>query len=184
MLMKKRLMCLWSIAAFVAFLGFSGITFAGSLEPSAPPAPTMRTLEELQPAWNKKLPDSERFVDALDGGAVLDKETGLVWEKFPDAAISSWYSAFRHCYEKEVDNRKGWRVPTIDELTSLVDNSISSPSLPAGHPFTVQSSWYWSATTNANGTTSAGVVNFSNGSVSNDDKASSSSYVWCVRGGP
>ena len=32
-------------------------------------------------AWSQKLEASKRFEVVLDGGAVLDKETGLVWEK-------------------------------------------------------------------------------------------------------
>lgn len=46
----------------------------------------------------------------------------------------------------------------------------------------VQSSNYWSATTNANNTSNAWDVNFNNGDVNNDDK-SNSNFVWCVRGG-
>ncbi|MCP4270225.1 MAG: DUF1566 domain-containing protein [Candidatus Brocadiaceae bacterium] len=46
----------------------------------------------------------------------------------------------------------------------------------------MQSSWYWSATTNANNTTNAWNVNFNNGNVNNNNK-SNNKYVWCVRGG-
>ena len=46
----------------------------------------------------------------------------------------------------------------------------------------VQSSNYWSATTNANNTSNAWDVNFNNGDVDNDDKTNTN-HVWCVRGG-
>jgi len=46
----------------------------------------------------------------------------------------------------------------------------------------VQSSNYWSATTNANNTSNAWDVNFNNGNVDNDDK-DNNNFVWCVRGG-
>ena len=46
----------------------------------------------------------------------------------------------------------------------------------------VQSSDYWSATTNASNTTNAWDVNFNNGNVDNDNK-SNTNFVWCVRGG-
>lgn len=46
----------------------------------------------------------------------------------------------------------------------------------------VQSSNYWSATTNANNTSNAWDVNFNNGDVNNDDKTNNN-FVWCVRGG-
>jgi hypothetical protein len=46
----------------------------------------------------------------------------------------------------------------------------------------VQSSDYWSATTNANNATNAWAANFNDGNVDNNDK-SNTHYVWCVRGG-
>jgi len=46
----------------------------------------------------------------------------------------------------------------------------------------VQSSNYWSSTTNANNTTNAWNVNLNNGNVNNNDK-SNTNYVWPVRGG-
>ncbi|MBI4490502.1 MAG: DUF1566 domain-containing protein [Deltaproteobacteria bacterium] len=94
-------------------------------------------------------------------------------------------NALAHCYEREVGGRIGWRLPTIEELASLVDpnNPDGNPDLPAGHPFdNVQSSSYWSATTLANDTGNAWFVFFGNGSVGFGDKTSSL-FVWCVRGG-
>ena len=78
--------------------------------------------------------------------AVLDKETGYVWERSPDPTYMSWYNAVARCYEKELAHRRGCRLPTIEELASLVDPTKSSPALPSGHPFNVQSSYYWSST--------------------------------------
>ena len=46
----------------------------------------------------------------------------------------------------------------------------------------VQSSNYWSATTNANNTANAWNVNLNNGNVNTNDKTNNN-FVWCVRGG-
>jgi len=46
----------------------------------------------------------------------------------------------------------------------------------------VQSSNYWSSTTNADNTTNAWNVNLNNGNVNNDNKGNTN-YVWPVRGG-
>lgn len=46
MLMKEKMICLWSVASFIAFMGFSSLAFAGDLGPSVSPASTMKTLAE------------------------------------------------------------------------------------------------------------------------------------------
>ena len=140
------------------------------------------------PSWDTQINTRGRFkvLEAFGGAAVLDRETGLLWERSPDTGTRSWFSALSHCYAREVGGRKGWRLPTIEELASLVDTSQASPSLPLGHPFTLTAAQedgaYWSATTTANGASIAWGVNFGVGVVINVDK-SLLNFVWCVRGG-
>ena len=144
----------------------------------------------IPPAWSQKLPAAERFVLVMGGEAVLDKETGLVWEKSPDNAYRTWIAAINQCYSKQVGGRLGWRLPTVEELASLVDLTQSNPALPSGHPFDtdctsggcVQSYIYWSATTLA-GAPGVWGVNVDSGYVGYYDKTGSGVFVWCVRGG-
>ena len=77
------------IAILTAVLFMPGMVKAGNLEPSAGPGSTMKTLDEIPPTWSQKLPAAQRFTIVLDGEAVLDKETGLVWEKSPDATLEN-----------------------------------------------------------------------------------------------
>ena len=147
------------IAILTGMLIVPGMVKAGSLEPSAGPGPTMKTLDEIPPTWSQKLPAAQRFVIVLDGAAVLDKETGLVWEKSPDPNLRPWDSAINYSYSKTVGGRKGWRLPTIEELASLIDATQSNPALPNGHPFlNVQSGRYWSSATYAGNTDQAWYV--------------------------
>ena len=142
------------------------------------------------PSWDTQINGEGRFkvLSQFNNEAVLDKETGLVWDQSPDTGTRNWSNALLHCYPREVGGRKGWRLPTIEELASLIDpnNPGGNPDLPPGHPFSnVQSSVYsiyWSATTHASNTSWAWVVVFSNGSVSFDVKTDTV-FVWCVRGG-
>ena len=141
--------------------------------------------------WDKQINNTGRFkvLSQFGGAAVLDKETGRVWEQSPDTDTRNWVDALTHCYQRVVGRRKGWRLPTIEELASLVEpgNPPGGPDLPLGHPFDdVQSSFYWSATTNPGNTVVTGVawgVSLGSGNVVNVDKSSDDEHVWCVRGG-
>ena len=139
-----------------------------------------------EPAWDRKLPATTRFVVLTNWGseAVLDKETGLVWERSPALTLHTWAEARSACTARTTGNRKGWRLPSIHELQSLIHPLNFDPALPAGHPFlTVQSAFYWSATTNAENPSSALGVHFINANEAYTDKTASSALAWCVRGG-
>jgi hypothetical protein len=153
------------------------------------------------PSWDQRLQcdtpaTCPRFIvlSNWNSDAVLDRETGLVWEKSPRTSTFTWLFAESLCDNLSKGNRKGWRLPTIQELASLIDPSVPAPgpALPAGHPFiNVQSSFYWSATTRATaidavGTTAGSAlaweVYFGDGTVTSDGKANDA-FMWCVRGG-
>ena len=117
--------------------------------------------------------------------AVLDNETGLVWEKSPSTITYPWTGAIIHCAQLNVGGRKGWHLPTVEQLASLVDTSVvGSPKLPTGHPFlnVQQPVVYWSETTDADNAASAWLVTFYGGTVGTTGK-SSTDVAWCVRGG-
>jgi hypothetical protein len=80
-------------------------------------------------------------------------------------------------------NRRGWRIPSIEELLSLIDNTQQYPALPNGHPFiNVESgAYYWSSTTAQGDATKAFAVAIDNGGAVIYDK---SVYLktWPVRG--
>ena len=158
-------------------------------------SPVVKKLDKIPPTWSQKLPASERFELVLEGEGVLDKETGLVWEQSPSQALWDWNSALEHCYNLEVGGRKGWHLPIVEQLTSLVDKTNPNPTLPSGHPFDTDclvegcvhsgaEEFYWSATTSAVNTTFALDVTFFNGILSILNKGNSTEdRAWCVRGG-
>ena len=185
---------------------------SGSLEPppsavtgGGDPVPTTQT----QPSWDQTLPAAERFVLVMGGAAVLDKNTGLVWERTPDTTSRVWIDRFpepqdagQHCLKRDTGGQMGWRLPSIHELTSLVvpgnpNGEDGSPDLPTCHPFVLVSAnqFYWSATSSADRPEFlAWFVNFETGLVSLQggepgsacdggcDKEASL-FAWCVRGG-
>jgi Protein of unknown function (DUF1566) len=149
------------------------------------------------PAWDQQLSLSNRFVvlpnwiDAnfpSGGAAVLDLETGLVWERSPSTEQSSWTDASFRCNKLSVGNRMGWRLPTVQDLASLVDPTVSvGPTLPAGHPFmNVQSAIYWTATPDLLRPDDGIWAVYFNAPLIHVDAISRTAFPmnsWCVRGG-
>jgi hypothetical protein len=135
--------------------------------------------------WDQKLTMANRFVLVLNGNSVLDKETGLVWFQTPQGG-AVWAFGPAGCINRQMDGRKGWRLPSVHELASLVDTNVQSPAnalnMPNGPFHNVQGDWYWSATTSSGNPDSAWAVNFGNGEVDTNAKTDFN-LVWCVRGG-
>ena len=140
--------------------------------------------------WDTNNPSASRFIvlTAFNNQAVLDKNTGLVWEKSPTTTAATqeqWVLARVTCATiQTVGGQKGWRLPSMPELSSLVDPSVAppGPTLPPGHPFLNVQSNYWSATMNAENPTVAWLVDFGTGNVSSAGKTNIF-QVLCVRGG-
>ena len=81
--------------------------------------------------------NSSRFECVLDGDAVLDKQTGLTWTRITSFAnkVVPWQEAVTFCQNLDVNGQKGWRLPSRDELISLLDTTQSNPAFSEGHPF-------------------------------------------------
>jgi hypothetical protein len=152
------------------------------------------------PTWDRQIEGPRRFqvLRDFDDDAVLDRETGIVWERvagdtngdqvvtIPDDELD-WGSAKMHCLEKDVGDRKGWRLPTLHELLSLIVPSVpndDAPKLPEGHPFIdVQSPGnYWSVTTHAGDPQNAWVVDLFGNALFGQIDPFAVAFVWCVRG--
>ena len=146
---------------------------------------TSEAAAQSQP-WNTIIIQFDRFqvLTQFGNAAVFDRETGLVWEQSPERNDQNWLNAQARCNTKTVGNRLGWRLPTVQELASLVEPTVRSGlTLPANFVFSnVRASIYWSATTAAGNLAMAWFVNFDNGQVGTGSK-SDAHFVWCVRGG-
>jgi hypothetical protein len=147
--------------------------------------------EELR-SWSAKINDARRrfeVLKAFHGMAVLDHETQLVWQQSPDVTFRSFAISSGFCNTLNVDDRLGWRMPTLQELASLVDPSVHpGPTLPSGHPFSnvLADSAYWSSTAGASNPELQYIVSFQLGEVSvtsNVPSGPGGLPVWCVRGG-
>jgi hypothetical protein len=123
--------------------------------------------------------------DTCSDDVVLDKVTGLVWPR--DASLygyKEWQEAIDYCrHNLTMTGHKGWRLPTVEELSSLIDLSQVFPTLPSGHPFVyVENSYWWSSTTYESDSSRAWGVSVYYSNVYDFGK-NSDRLVWPVRGG-
>ena len=99
-----------------------------------------------------------RFTNNGDG-SITDQLTGLTWlanancfdpQAWSDALASANTLASGACGLSDGSAAEDWRLPSVKELKSLIDYGRNNPALPEDHLFTnVQSSKYWSSSTNA-----------------------------------
>lgn len=135
------------------------------------------------PVWDRKVDTPKRFkvLAPFGGAAVLDQETGLVWDREPSTSLTDQGGAIDACTQRVIGDRSGWRLPTVSELRSLLPTAAAA--LPAGHPFTAANGVYWSSTIwPFDGETAyTSDLASENGPVFNASTNSLLS-VWCVRG--
>ena len=176
--------------------GFLSLLAAGLASAPADSATTAAGSYYATPSWDQQLPVATRFivlsnwVDAgypTGGAAVLDRETGLVWQRaplYPITAGLDWPHSVLACYNAKTGSRAGWRLPTTVEMMTLVDPGKNSPALPAGHPFqqipSATPAVYWTSTLFSPNFAFDFFVDV--GGISGDSQGFQHG-VWCVRGG-
>ena len=84
---------------------------------------------------------TSRFVQRAD--AILDTKTGLIWAATDLPDELTWEEAKKASEATLIDGEPG-RLPTHDELRTLVDLSRHSPA--ADPVLGLKSGWYWSST--------------------------------------
>lgn len=62
-----------------------------------------------------------RFTDNQDG-TVTDTLTGLIWQRDDDGQARDYKTAISYCKKLWLSGRKGWRLPRLSELLSIVDS--------------------------------------------------------------
>ena len=142
------------------------------------------------PSWNLTLPVTTRFIVLANFNqeAVLDRETGLVWQRTPDDVLASWKDATLACMRQDIAGRSGWRLPSIHELGTL---AAVGETLADGHPFDLSQhspdATFWSSTDapadeHEFGTSKLTMTRRFPGGNGGWNRIVNRSY-WCVRGG-
>jgi hypothetical protein len=105
-----------------------------------------------------------RFVD--EEYQIRDTQTGLIWQSSYKSNIS-FDEALEYATELSNETCLEWRVPTIQELSGLIDRTRC---FPASYFPCVSSNVFWSSSPYVGDTNFAWFVNFGMGDVSNDGR--------------
>lgn len=101
----------------------------------------------VPPVRSGKAVKTLRFTDH-GNGTITDNNTGLMWVKDPDATgigdASAWLETITACEALTFAGYSDWRVPNINELSSLIDYSRTMPAIDP--IFLNTSSFSWSST--------------------------------------
>ncbi len=118
---------------------------------------------------------------------VYDMKTGLTWQRAATTATYPWGSATTagtaqsYCASLSLTGT-GWRLPTVKELTSIVDPSQATAPLVDATAFSgTASAGFWSSTPVIGVSTSAWFVHFGTGAMGDRDHDSGSKHARCVR---
>jgi hypothetical protein len=140
--------------------------------------------------------DSSYYVRAVRGGqcrsfdhlvinsdeTVTDVSTGLMWQKTSFDLKMNWQMALSNCESLSFAGYNDWRLPTKEELRSIVDHDNYKPAINRQIFSDTLSAFYWSSMSHALNTGFAWGVYFYHG----DDyfhAKNLSYYVRAVRGG-
>jgi hypothetical protein len=84
-------------------------------------------MKTAEPYLIAGVPSENRFVD--NGKTVLDQDTGLMWQKTPAAPKTFGEALSLFDQTPGLDGYDDWRLPTKNELLSIVDFTRANPSI-------------------------------------------------------
>jgi hypothetical protein len=117
----------------------------------------------------------------VDIDTIYDTKTKLTWQRVHAPGTMTQTNGIAYCLGLNI-NGLGWRLPTVKELSSLVDLSIAAPNSSIDPAFTGTPYFlFWSASPVAGPPDQAWVVDFRGGYVGIDFPAVGSYHVRCVR---
>ncbi len=118
------------------------------------------------------------FIDNNDG-TVTDTKTGLMWQQSGGGRMT-WENAITYCEELHFAYKNDWRLPSKNELQSIIDYNKYEPAVDATIDCTNAS--YWTSTSYARNNIYAWSVSLRSGFIHNNTKTNSLDvYVIAVR---
>jgi len=128
------------------------------------------------------LPNQQSF-DTRTSGVVLDRVTGLTWQRSPAGKLLTFADAKRNCDELTLAGYDDWRLPSRIELASILDLTRTQPAINVAAFPNTPSDWFWTSSAAAGEPQSAWYVYFYFG-YPKTDLISNQFSLRCVRADP
>ena len=77
-------------------------------------------------------------------GTVTDTSTALMWQQ-DTAGPMAWAEAVAYCERLVLAGYDDWRLPSLDELTSIVNSDYRDPAIDTAFFPDTKSDHYWSS---------------------------------------
>ncbi|MGH9379254.1 MAG: DUF1566 domain-containing protein [Thermoanaerobaculia bacterium] len=106
-------------------IGIEGPTWKSSIKaPDTGQVTETVELAKLVEEWNEQTKNQDRF--EVRDRIVIDHDTGLIWARNVSPEMS-WEQVQTYCAGRELDGIRGWRMPVLDELSTLQFEDHESP---------------------------------------------------------
>jgi hypothetical protein len=113
------------------------------------------------------------------GGTVYDTKTKLTWQQAVPSGTYIWAGAKTYCAGLNLGGT-GWRLPTVKELQTIVDDSQTDPAIDTKAFPSTPTDYFWSSSPAAGSPSDAWFVHFFAGMTSSFD-VPDACRVRCVR---
>ena len=123
----------------------------------------------------KSIIQTASTVSGGNRNVVIERTTGLMWQKKPDGLERNWKDAKLYCQKLSLGGYSDWRLPNESVLMKMIKNKMIFDKFLRDH-------WYWSSTISTVVLNKAIYVDFNYGDMGGTWKGSVL-YVRCVRGG-
>ena len=107
---------------------------------------TAATQLNLDGLWRPKNYVDNRF-EPHDNAMITDQSTGLTWQQSGSMYPRTWRQAHDYIYRlnaEQFGGHQSWRLPTVDELVTLLKPSPQGRSLCIAPIFDATQRWIWS----------------------------------------
>lgn len=113
-------------------------------------------------------------------GTVRDTKSKLTWQQNAESPQLSWSAAQTYCQNLALDGG-GWRMPSANELMSIVDETRQDPSIDTNAFLGTTQNNFWTSSPNKGKTPTMWTIDFFTGGFSYAFDPATLCRVRCVR---